>query len=297
MINGRSVQREIVRLRTRAVFREASVNENMVKPSRSTPSASKPSNETDVDRVGAKAPQQTMPQKDTLSNDSDKLDFLCREMSKVTELAKEIKELRRLNAEKDKRINELENKIDDLEQYSRQDNLIITGFNYHHLSYSRAANPDQETHNHENSTEEEKLSLENQVIELLQNHEIPIDKNSISACHTIPTKNRTNERPIVIRFTSRKAKINVLRNSWKLKKTSDPNDKDKQPRDRPIYINEHLTAKNNMIAKKARELKRKAIIEKTWVKNCKVFIKYKADNGDYKVMFVKNLDVLNAFSD
>ena len=87
-----------------------------------------------------------------------------------------MKDLRRLNAEKDKRIDELEDRIDDLEQYSRQDNIIITGFNYQHLSYSRAANPDQTTFNHDNSTEQEKQSLEDQVIEMLHKHDIPIEK-------------------------------------------------------------------------------------------------------------------------
>ena len=100
-------------------------------------------------------------------------------MAKVAGITQDVKELRRINAEKDKRINELETRIDDLEQYSRKDNIIITGFNYQHLSYARAANPNQEALSHENSTENERVSLEDQVIDMLQKHDIPIDKNNI----------------------------------------------------------------------------------------------------------------------
>jgi len=112
MLSTGSMQKDLTRLRTRASFRKASAD--MSSPPRSTPRT------------------------DTFSSDSEKLDFLCNEMKKVGAIAQEIKELRRQNEEKDKRINELENRLDDLEQYSRQDNIIITGFNYQHLSYSRA---------------------------------------------------------------------------------------------------------------------------------------------------------------
>ena len=286
MLNSHTLEKEIVRLRTRSSLRSAASQMNMVRNTRQTSVGQKPmnseTNETDVDHLATGPPPQ-----DTFSNDSEKLDFLCREMTKVASLAQEVKELKRLNVEKDKRINDLENRIDDLEQYSRQDNLIITGFKYRHLSYSRAANPDQEVFNHENSTEQEKVSLEDQVVELLQKHEIPIDKDSISACHTLPSKNRPQDRPIVIRFTSRKAKIKVLQNSRKLKK-----DQTKPA----IYINEHLTSKNNMIAKEARRLRREGKIENTWTRNCKIFIKYRMANGDEKVMIVKHMNVLNALS-
>ena len=141
------------------------------------------------------------------------------------------------------------------------------------------------------------MSLENQVVEMLQKHNIPIDKKNISACHTIPNKTKPSERPIVIRFTNRKDKIKVLQNSWRLSRSTDLNNPNKKTEHTNIYINEHLTTKYSTIAKRARDLRRRAVIEKTWVKNCKVFIKYKLANGDFKVMLIKNLDELNAFMD
>ena len=130
---------------------------------------------------------------------------------------------------------------------------------------------------------------------MLQKHDIPIDKNSISACHTIPNRTRPNERPIVIRFTNRKAKITVLQNSRKLRKARTPNNQN-ATNTPGIYINEHLTPKNNMIARKARFLRREGKIENTWVKNCKIFIKFKMANNDDKVLMVKHINDLNVFS-
>ena len=298
MINSHSVQKEVVRLRTRSSFHNATKNTNMRRTTRQTPATSSPTanspSETDVDDVRANSPIQSISLQ-AFSSDSDKLDSLCCEMAKIAGLAQEIKELKRSNAEKDKRINELETRIEDLEQYSRQDNLIITGFNYQHLSYSGAANPNQDVFNHENSTEQERISLEDQVVNMLQNHDIPIDKNSISACHTIPNKHKPSERPIVIRFTNRKAKIRVLQNSRKLKKVRD-SDVTNVAHGSGIFINEHLTTKNNMIAKKARYMKKEGKIEQTWVRNCKIFVKYKTANGDFKVKMVKSVNELNAFS-
>ena len=121
-----------------------------------------------------------------------------------------------------------------------------------------------------------------------------LTKTIFSACHTIPNKNKPSDRPIVIRFTNRKAKINVLQNARKLKRVADPNNS-QASKESQIFINEHLTTKNNMIAKKARYLRREGKIEKTWVKNCKIFIKYRATNGDDKMMVVKNISDLNGF--
>ena len=58
-------------------------------------------------------------------------------------------------------------------------------------------------------------------------------------------KNKQREKPddIIIRFIDRKNKVEVLKQSKNLKGTN-------------IYINEHLTDRNNEIAKKARLLRK-----------------------------------------
>lgn len=56
------------------------------------------------------------------------LNFMSDELSKamLLELMGEVKQLKNLVKEKDKRIEGLEQRIDDLEQYTRMEDLIIT---------------------------------------------------------------------------------------------------------------------------------------------------------------------------
>ena len=220
----------------------------------------------------------------------DKIDYLCRRTDQITFMMEEIKQLRSLNNEKDKKIAELESRIDDIEQYSRVDNVIISGFQPKYSSYSRVVSYDQDVARHDVAAEEEQTSLEDQVVSFLQQKDIPIDKSQISACHTLPSSVKTSPKPIVVRFVSRKAKIDVLRNAKKLNNV-EPGKEPKQKK-LNVYINEHLTTKNSEIAKKARDLRRQKRIINTWTRNCKVFVKIKV-NDDEKVMMIKNINELD----
>ena len=79
-------------------------------------------------------------------------------------------------------------------------------------------------------------------------------------CHTM--KNKQSEKPdnIIIRFINQKNKVEVLKLFKKLKGTN-------------MYITEHLTYKNNEIAKKARLLRKQGKISSDWIRDCKVFTK------------------------
>ncbi|KAK7915580.1 hypothetical protein WMY93_011341 [Mugilogobius chulae] len=59
-------------------------------------------------------------------------------------LTLEIKDLRKQNDEKDKKIQALENRLADLEQYTRLNDLIITGLDVKPRTYARAVVPDVE---------------------------------------------------------------------------------------------------------------------------------------------------------
>ncbi len=73
------------------------------------------------------------------------LDFITEELSAVRlqqksilDLVEEVKTLRIQNAEKDKRIAYLENRVADLEQYSRMNDVIVTRLQVKPRSYARA---------------------------------------------------------------------------------------------------------------------------------------------------------------
>ena len=69
----------------------------------------------------------------------------------------------RHNLKKDQKIQQLEKRIDDLEQYTRKDNIFIAGLQTTHLSYARAASLVDEAHG-ENASSIEGDLLQMQVI-------------------------------------------------------------------------------------------------------------------------------------
>ncbi|XP_049449990.1 mucin-2-like [Epinephelus fuscoguttatus] len=98
------------------------------------------------------------------------------------DLMGEIKELKRQNAEKDKRITHLECRVADLEQYSRMNDVIINGLETRPRSYTRAAVPNGEP------TEQDLDSLEQQVITFFDNKGIAMNSKDTEACHPLPRK-------------------------------------------------------------------------------------------------------------
>ena len=71
----------------------------------------------------------------------------CLKHAIVTDLQRDNAELKSLLTEKDVKITELENRIDDLEQYTRIVGLIINGLTVRHRSYAVTHSNDAETNN------------------------------------------------------------------------------------------------------------------------------------------------------
>lgn len=216
--------------------------------------------------------------KDAMNMMSGELATLTKQQSIITDLLNEIKQLKMQTAEQAKKIDLLENRLADLEQYSRINDVMITGLEIRPRSYSQAVTGSRTDTNsdHEGTTEE-------QVITFLQSKDIDIEKENIEACHTLPVKNqrgKTVKSPIIIRFTNRKHKIDLLKQGKNLKGTS-------------VFINEHLTKKNADIAKKARSLKKQNKIQATWTMNCKVFIKTKNAPENARGLWIRSLEQLD----
>ena len=149
--------------------------------------------------------------------------------------------------------------MNDLEQYSRMDNLIISGFNVQYKSYARSVSThDVDEHTQTNSETE---TIESKVVLFLKSINIPIDSSNISICHPFKSKYASNMKPsIALKLKSCKAKLKILSNAKKLRGSD-------------VYINEHLTRQNADLARKAREYKRKGLTLSTWTKNCNVIIR------------------------
>ena len=170
--------------------------------------------------------------------------------------------------------------MDDLEQYSKIDNLLISGLATTHRTYSRVVTSGGGGAEEEPTLAEQE-SLENQVIKFFAGHDMILEPSVISACHTLPKKEgNTNTNPLIImRFANRKAKMELLSQARKLKGTN-------------VYLNDHLTKRNAEIARGARILKKQGKIHATWTRSCKIWIKL-ADGA--KPIMVRNLAELDKY--
>ncbi|KAI9525221.1 hypothetical protein NQZ68_009901 [Dissostichus eleginoides] len=213
------------------------------------------------------------------------LDFLAEEISadrlqqkNILDLVKEVKDLRIQNAEKDKRRTYLESRVEDLEQYTRMNNVIVTGLNIKPRSYARALT----VNNRGEPGELDVSSTEQQVAAFLQSKGIKLGCENIEACHPLPRSNAGNKPAILIRFVNRENKTALLKQGRKLKGSD-------------VYINEHLTKYNDDIARKASFMKKQNKIQNTWTTNCKIYIKLNVTPEEAKVLVIRNMEDLDKY--
>lgn len=213
------------------------------------------------------------------------LEFMTEEISAVKlqqkailDLVEEVKALRIQNAEKDRRLAYLENRVADLEQYTRMNDVIITGLRIKPRSYARAVAAD----NVGRPGEEDGNSTELQVVTFLRSKGVEVDYNNIEACHPLPRKNDSDKPAIIVRFANRKHKTALLKQGKKLKGSD-------------VFMNEHLIKRNADIARKARYLKKQGKIQNTWTTNCKVFIKLNGTPEQAKVLVIRNMEELGKY--
>ena len=91
----------------------------------------------------------------------------------ITDLQQTVNKLIVEKQKQDEYITMLENRISHLEQYTRQDDLIITGLKTTPKKWSRVVT-DNTADSEEDASEEEHQSLENQVISFLASKDIEL---------------------------------------------------------------------------------------------------------------------------
>ncbi|KAI2645669.1 Orotate phosphoribosyltransferase [Labeo rohita] len=191
----------------------------------------------------------------------------------IMSLVEEVKASRQQNIEKDKWIMLLENRVADLEQYTRMNDIIVTGLEIKPRSYARAVT----TLNEGETSEQDDTTVEQQVTAFLHSKGIELDRSNIEACHSLPRRLKMDRPAIIVRFANRKHKTELLKQGRRLKGTD-------------VYLNEHLTKKNADIARQARLLRRQKKIQSTWTTNCKIFIKLNGTPEQAKVLVIRQLE-------
>ncbi|KAK1906207.1 Glutamyl-tRNA reductase [Dissostichus eleginoides] len=175
--------------------------------------------------------------------------------------------------EKDEKIVTLERRIEELEQHTRKEDVIVTGLKII-KPYSQVVKGDSAPSTDRDGHD----SVETQVLEALNDRGVYLKSEEIEICHTLGKPSESGFQRVIIKLVSRKTKVRMMINAKKLKGTG-------------IYINEQLTKSNTDIARTARDLRKRNKIEATWTRDCKIFIK----TNEGKVSIVKDSEDLSIF--
>jgi hypothetical protein len=176
----------------------------------------------------------------------------------------------------------LRRRVEDLEAYSRVDNVIVYGLKEATAEVVTGASHDETTvpaTGGESSGTSEKV-----FIDFCRTHlRVDIHPSDISVAHRLGKTNRARgPNPMIVRFSNRKAKLRVLAARKELRA---------QESCRTIFINEHLTATASSLFAKARAAVKQNLIQKAWTYNGRIFVRTLPDNGGRSVLITHQTDL------
>lgn len=173
----------------------------------------------------------------------------------ITVLVKENKELKvKLQTQGDY--------LNQLETYTKQENLIIQGLPL--ASYAESANA-QHSDANDTALEHESSSTTELAVLRLCNEKLGIDitPNDISVCHRLKKSPKMQHPAVIVRFTNLKAREALLNARKKLRDI---------PGNR-IFVNEHLTKVTSAMFAEARKLVKSKKLQRTWTTHGQVVVK------------------------
>lgn len=193
------------------------------------------------------------------------LEFFSAKVDNATDLMREVKEDIKHVKEEVKRLKEenlslhntvvdLETRMRDMEQYSRINNIEISGV-----------------------PESENEDMDTLLTDIAKAIDVEHKASSVEAAHRVPSYNRKRVSPIVVKFKSRRDKevwINGFKKTRPLTadKINPHMNKDK------VFINEHLSPANKLLLSRTKEAARDRGYKFIWTKDGKIFAR--KDSGD-----------------
>ena len=205
-------------------------------------------------------------------------------LTELKNLQREHKQLQDYSKKQSEMIKQLEARVEDLDQQTRLNEVIITGIKIKPRSYAKALTNGRAGEHESGQDEEDIKTVEKQVADFMESKDIEMDFNNVEYCHLMPWKGASGGKVVKLRFTNRKHKIALLKQGPKLKGTM-------------VFFNENLTKKNAEMAKKARELKKAGKIKSTWTANCKILIRTNGETPEeMKTVLVKSMEDLDKFN-
>ena len=166
----------------------------------------------------------------------------------------ELKQMEKGIEDRDKKINELSNRIEELEQYGRRNGVRIHG-----IKEQKGENTDQI------------------MLDLAKSIGADIPKTAFGRSHRVGPDGGSKPRPIIAKFIGHNNKVELLKHKKNLR-TIGEMDSEGKPK-HPIFINEDLTKTRVNWAQRARTMKKAGKITDTWTRNGIIFIKWKEGKG------------------
>jgi hypothetical protein len=179
----------------------------------------------------------------------------------ITDLKEENKDLR-------VRLDALETELDDKEQYSKRNNLIISG-----LPVTANENP---------------IEMVEKIAHITGVH---LEKWDVVAAHRLPSRNIRGkfggnndgfaDHPFIIKFHSRFTKEKLMKNAREANLTAERFGGSRGIR---VFFNDHLTKKKSALLRKAKILKSKDYEYKyVWCRNGQILVKKDQDAPAYRI--------------
>ena len=178
----------------------------------------------------------------------------------IGRLTEQCKGLSVENVELKKRVAVSEQRMDDLERYSRCENIVIRG-----LPESTAAEIASSGSSLQDGAAagESQKSVEGTVALVLH---LEVQPSDISTAHRLKAGPKDKTRPIIVRFTSRRVRNQVYAAKKFLKGGTSK-----------VFISEHLTKADSDLFYEARQLLRQKKIFAAWTQNGLVHVRFSPD--------------------
>lgn len=200
-------------------------------------------------------------------------------VASVGDLKRETAQLQERNKQLETKNKVLSDRLTALEQYSRQDNLIIRGLPEQSMAERATSSPDV----HDSSTlADTHQSVEESVLKLCRETlGISIEPRDISVAHRLKPGSKDRFRPVIVKFATRRIRNMVYQAKKHLRGTPENRSSN------GIYISEHLTKETADLFFEARKMVKEKRIFAAWTQNCQVHIRMSADPTS-RAIIVKN---------
>lgn len=206
---------------------------------------------------------------DYFSEKIDKSNELMEQLQQShKKLQRENQDLKEENKALKKSVAVVEQRVRNLEQYSRQTNIEISGV------------PE---------TNGEKM--EELLGDVARAVGMELKKERVVAAHRVPSYNRNRTPPIIVKFASRRDRDEWLDAFKKMRPLTADKINHHFKKDK-VFINEHLSPENKQLLGRTKEMARDRGYKYVWTREGKIFVRREDNERCIKVEGVEDLDKL-----